>query len=349
MTMPTDFTMTRADWPALLGGARHAELLAAAYRQKCAVLGRRVGLRGLIECGNVCAKDCFYCGIRRSNPHVTRYQMAADEILASAAWAAEHGYGSIVLQSGEIESEAHTALIEDVLRRLHARWGDTLGITLSLGEQTPEVYRRWRAAGAHRYLLRIETSNPELYARLHPADHAWTRRVACLRALKDIGYITGTGVMIGLPGQTLEDLAADIDFFCAADVDMIGMGPYLPHPETPLARAARPDFPPLETTLRMIALVRLVRPDVNIAATTALQVLAPDGREQGLRAGANVVMPNVTPSRYRGDYLLYPGKPCTHDSSEFCRACLARRIASVGEEIAWGARVDPLHARGGHT
>ncbi|MBQ8125434.1 MAG: radical SAM protein, partial [Kiritimatiellae bacterium] len=208
-----------------------AQLYAAAYRVKLACCGRGVAVRGLVECGNVCAKDCYYCGIRKSNARLTRYQLAADEIAAAAEEAAALGYASLVIQSGEIESDAHTAFIEDVLRRLAPL---NLGVTLSLGEQTEDVYRRWRAAGATRYLLRIETSNPKLYAALHPADHSWARRVDCLRALRRCDYQVGTGVMCALPGQTLEDLADDIRFYGEMDIDMIGMGPYIPHPDTPL-------------------------------------------------------------------------------------------------------------------
>lgn len=329
----------------LLSADDWRELRERAYAQKCALLGRKVAVRGLIECSNICAKNCLYCGIRRDNTAIVRYRMTAGEIVETASWAAEHNYGSVVIQSGEVQSEEFTATIEAVLRTLHARFGDTLGITLSLGEQSAGTYRRWLAAGAHRYLLRIETSNPSLYAQIHPTGHSWSRRVECLRTLKELGYITGTGVMIGLPGQTLDDLARDLDFFRREDVDMIGMGPYLPHPGTPLAARSRPDsFDAFTTTLKMIALARLALKDVNIAATTALQACAPDGREQGILCGANVIMPNVTPQRYRAEYLLYPNKPCTKDSSEYCRDCIERRIRAIGETIAWGERRDPLHA-----
>ena len=252
-----------------LSAADARELMAAAYRQKCSLQGRTVALRGLVECSNVCAKNCLYCGIRRGNAKVRRYRMSADEIVEAASWAAENGYGSVVLQAGEIQSEENALFYEQILGRLHARFGESLGITLSLGEQSPETYRRWRRAGAHRYLLRIETSNPELYARLHPAGHSWAARLECLRSLRDAGFIVGTGVMIGVPGQTPADLAGDIAFFRDEGVDMIGMGPYLPHPDTPLAAGATAvAAPAFELTLRMIALARLVIPEANIASTT---------------------------------------------------------------------------------
>ena len=323
-------------------------LMRRAYAVKTSVWGRRVALRGLVEFSNVCSKNCLYCGIRRGNPDVVRYRMDEGEIFSAVEWAAENRYGSVVLQSGEMTSEENASFVERVVSRIHGRFGDTLGITLSLGEQSEDTYRRWRAAGAHRYLLRIESSNPDLYARIHPADHSWHNRLNCLRTLRNVGFIVGTGVMIGLPGQTTEDLAADVVFFRDEGVDMIGMGPYLVHPGTPLAaKAPRQDRKTLlELTLRMIAATRLTIPDANIASTTALQAIDSEGREKGLLAGANVIMPNVTPLKYRGEYLLYPDKPCLGEESELCRGCLERRVKSIGEEIAWGERGDPLHFTG---
>ena len=320
-----------------------------AYETKVSTWGRRVALRGLVEFSNVCEKNCLYCGIRRGNASVVRYRMDEGEIVDAVAWAAKNRYGSVVLQSGEIATEANTAFVERVLQRIRERFGDSLGVTLSLGEQSEETYRRWKDAGAHRYLLRIETSNPELYARIHPTDHSWQARLQCLRTLKRLGFITGTGVMIGLPGQEIEDLARDVVFFRDEGVDMVGMGPYLVHPGTPLAEDPASRVEPkrlLELTLRMIAATRLTIPDANIAATTALQAIDPEGREKGLLAGANVVMPNVTPLKYRGEYILYPNKPCIGEESELCRGCLERRVRSIGEEIAWGERGDPIHFRG---
>lgn len=316
-----------------------AALFDAAYGVKRAACGCGVAVRGLVEAGNVCAKDCFYCGIRRSNASVARYALTADEIVAAGEEAKALGYASLVIQSGETESEAHTRFIEDVLHRLAPL---DLGITLSLGEQTEEVYARWREAGAARYLLRIETSNPALYARLHPASCDWTRRVACLHALRRTGYQVGTGVMCGLPGQTAADLAADIRFFAEADVDMIGMGPYIPHPDTPLGKDAPAEDPAarLARGLKMIAVTRLYLHDVNIAASTALQALAADGRERGIRAGANVLMPNLTDPRRRAAYRLYAGKPCGDETSAGHRDALARRLAAFGEHLLYGTRGD---------
>ena len=218
-------------------------------------------------------------------------------------------------------------------------------MTLSLGEQDRRTYERWREAGAHRYLLRIETANPDLYAKLHPTGHSFTRRVQCLRELKDLGYQLGTGVMIGLPFQTLEHLSDDILFFENMEIDMIGMGPYVVHDATPLADAAagfdkQRNF---ELALKMIALVRMQLRDVNIAATTALQALHPQGRELGLQAGANVIMPIITHKKYRELYQLYKDKPCVNEQAEQCKGCLENRIASINEEIAYHEWGDPPH------
>ena len=317
-------------------------LHARAYAVKDEVVGRRVSMRGLIEAGNVCAKDCRYCGIRRSNMKVARYRLSKEEIVSCARFAAESGYGSVVIQSGEIEGEEHTRFIEAVLRAIAPL---QLGVTLSLGEQSEEAYRCWHDAGATRYLLRIETSNPDLYAAIHPPSCSFVRRVECLRALRRCGYQVGTGVMVGLPGQTLEDLARDIVFFRDIDADMIGMGPYIPHPDTPLAAEAR-DWSAeraLRLGLNMIAAARIALRDVNIAAATALQALDPLGREKGLLAGANVVMPNITDVKYRAQYKLYAGKPCLDESAVLCRSCLQRRIKSIGETVLWGVPGDSAH------
>lgn len=332
---------------ALLTTENTDELFAAAYAEKCARFGKRVALRGLVEFSNFCGKNCFYCGIRGGNHAVARYRMSEDEILAAARWAYEANYGSVVLQSGEIVGEENTAFVERILKRIHAEFGDSFGITLSLGEQEEETYRRWFAAGAHRYLLRIETSNPTLYAKLHPENHSWKVRRDCLRTLKRLGYIVGSGVMIGFPGQRKEDLASDIAFFKDEDLDMIGMGPFIPHPDAPLGAGMEmtADWKrsQVELTLRMIAATRLLLKDVNIAATTALQALDPVGREKGIKAGANVMMPNVTPMGYRRDYRLYADKPCLDENADMCRGCLERRLAAIGETIDYGKRNDSPH------
>jgi biotin synthase len=317
------------------------KLYDAAYAQKLKNVGSKVYFRGIIEFSNICAKDCLYCGIRRSNKNVKRYTVSMDEILESAQFAYDQGYGSIVLQSGEREDKAFTDLVEDILKRIKKIGDGALGITLSVGEQTEEVYRRWFEAGAHRYLLRIETTNEELYKKLHPEDHSFKRREDCLNSLNKLGYQVGTGVMTGLPGQTVEDLADDILFFEKQGVHMIGMGPFIPHEDTPLAESdpQKSKEERLETGLKMIAVTRLHLKNVNIASTTALQALSSTGRELGLKAGANIIMPNLTDTKYRADYQLYNDKPCINENAGMCRGCLEMRVRSVGEEIgynAWG-------------
>lgn len=336
--------LNRGELTELLVNCGPEALFHAAYEVKLRHIGKRVSLRGLIEMGNLCSKDCLYCGIRKSNHNTTRFQLDGDAVLRMAKWAYDAHYGSIAIQSGEIESEAHTQMIEDLLRKIAALTNGELGVTLSLGEQTEDVYRRWRDAGAHRYLLRIEESNPALYAKIHPAGHDYARRSACLDLLRKLDYQVGSGVMIGLPGQTAEDLANNILFFAEKDLDMIGMGPWLPHPDTPIGKdfADTPEFrkKQLDLGLRMIALTRLHLHNVNIAATTALQTLAPDGREQGLLAGANVIMPNVTDTQYRANYQLYTGKPSLDENSDETRQKLTESIRAIGEEIIWGRRGD---------
>ena len=281
------------------------ESLFAAARE----VKRRVGKdetlpRGLVECSNICAKDCLYCGIRKSNAACPRYRLAEDDVFACVAEARRRGYPAVAFQAGEIESEANTVYYERLLAACKG-----LEVTLSLGEQTEAVYRRWKDAGALRYLIRIETSNRELYARLHPADCSYDRRVECIRTLKRLGYVTGTGVMIGLPGQTVPMLADDIVFFGEMNVDMVGMGPYLEHPAAPLFAKPDGEAARLGLALKMIAVTRLYLHGVNIVAATALEALDPaGGREKGLAAGANVVMPVLTPEDARRAYDLYPGK-----------------------------------------
>ncbi len=329
-------------------------LYRAAYRVKERFAGRKVYFRGLIEISNICSKNCYYCGIRRDNRKVQRYRMTDEEILHAACWAESHEFGSVVLQSGERSDPAFTDWIVSLLRRIHAATGGDengkrgrLGVTLALGEQPEETYRKWFEAGAQRYLLRIEASDPELYAKLHPADHSYGKRLDCLRTLQKIGYQTGTGVMIGLPHQTVRNLADDLLFFRDNDIDMIGMGPYLIHEDTPLAREF-PDFQfkkahQLEMGLKMIAAARLLLKDVNIASTTALQALRPDGRELGLLAGANVIMPNITDARYRESYRLYEGKPGVQDGPEDSLGPLRESVEKLGETIAFGEHGDPEH------
>ena len=338
--------LSKEEMAKLLGATQREEveaLSSAARELKRRIFGNRVAIRGIVEIGNRCSKDCFYCGIRASNKSICRYSLSVDDIERMAARNAELGYKSIVIQGGEMESEANTRFIEDVLRRIEKY---SLGVTLSLGEQEFDVYKRWKDAGAHRYLLRIESSSRELYSRIHPCGYSWDRRVNCLKDLRKCGYQVGTGTMSSLPWQTLDDLAGDIAFFGEVDADMIGMGPYIPHPETPLAASdtRRTGKERLLLALNMISVTRLYLHDVNIASTTALEALAPDGREQGILAGANVVMPNVTDVEYRAGYQLYSGKPGLSEASFASKSRLDANLAAIGEVIDYSSRGDSPHS-----
>lgn len=323
------------------------QLFHAAYGLKLRYTGKMVSIRGLIEMGNVCAKDCFYCGIRKSNPNVERFQLDREAVLRMSRWAWKHNFGSIVMQSGEMESEEHTAFVESLLRDITNMCNGELGITLSLGEQPEETLRRWKNAGAHRYLLRIESSSEEIYRAIHPKNHSFARRVECLKILRKLDYQVGSGVMIGLPGQSAAQLAGDIEFFRKMDLDMIGMGPFLPHHDTPMGKNV--DFSEnfrrqqLELGLKMISAVRLQLHNTNIASTTALEALRNDGRELGLLAGANVIMPNITDPEYRKNYKLYENKPAVNESSDDSIRELTRKVAAIGEEINWNKRGDSPH------
>ena len=311
-------------------------------------LGNKVYFRGLIEYSNLCSKNCFYCGIRRDSRSVGRYTMTDDEVLEAAEFAFKSRYGSVVIQSGERTDEAFAAKMEFLVRQIKKLSNGELGITLSLGEQSRDTYRRWYEAGAHRYLLRVETSDRKLYSKIHPDDnlHGYESRIEALRLIKEVGFQTGTGVMIGLPGQTVKNLADDLLFLKKLDVDMVGMGPYIESEDTPMyaqkdtliPRAQR-----FELALKMIAVLRQLMPDINIAATTAMQALDPLGREKAVKAGANIVMPNLTPVKYRKSYQLYDGKPCLDEDAAKCTGCLSARIRSAGAEVGLGEWGDSTH------
>ncbi len=343
-------SFTKEDLTALLHseGEEMMLLFARANEIREQFTGKRIFFRGLIELSNICEKDCLYCGIRKSNSNVHRYSLTDKEILDAARFAYENHYGSIVLQSGEIATKAFAKRIEKLLLQIKSMTNDKLGITLSLGEQDPEVYLRWFEAGAHRYLLRIETTNENLFHRIHPDNdlHDFKHRLDCLYSIRKIGYQTGTGVMIGLPFQTVEDLSADLLFFRDFDIDMAGMGPYIEHSETPLYQykdllLSLPQR--FNLALKMIATLRVLMKDINIAAATALQVIDPIGREKALRAGANVIMPNITPVNYRKDYRLYENKPCLDEEAVQCQSCLESRINAGGNEIGFDDWGDSKH------
>ncbi len=325
------------------------QLRQAAFDLTTDLLGNEVYYRGIVEFSNICALDCYYCGIRASNERIDRYCLTMDEVVENALWCGEVGYGSTVLQSGERSNPEFVDYVEECLSEIKKRsksekLPDGLGITLSVGEQSLDTYKRFFAAGAHRYLLRIETTNPDLFAQLHPESQSLDERMDCLGYLKEAGFQVGTGVMIGIPGQTLEDLANDILFFKERDVDMIGMGPYITSPGGAMSeRGMMEKDALLQLAFNMIAVTRLVLRDTNIAATTALQALMPTGREVGISYGANVTMPNLTPTELRKSYQLYEGKPCLDEGRADCRGCLQKRVESVGRTVGWDAWGDSLH------
>jgi biotin synthase len=345
--------MTRAEiiaWLRETDETRLAELWRAADDDRTRHVGGEVHLRGLIELSNYCVRMCGYCGLRAANRRLKRYRMSEGEILACVCKAVEYGYGTVVLQSGE-DPGIETRWMADLVRRIKVE--TPLAVTLSLGERGDDELAVWRDAGADRYLLRFETSNGRLYRRIHPARPG-TRsdRVAILRALGRLGYEVGSGVMIGIPGQTYDDLARDVELFRTLDLDMIGVGPYLIHPHTPLGNGQDPrvavegqQVPNNELmTYKAVALSRLVCPRAYIPSTTALATLNRDsGRELGLVRGANVLMPNLTPPAYRRLYEIYPDKACIGETSDACHRCTAARIHALGRESGVGRGDSPNH------
>ncbi len=329
-------------------GDQQKLLFAKAKEVKEREVGKKVYYRGLVEFSNICSKNCYYCGIRKGNGNVERFNLTDKQIIDAALFAHESNYGSFVLQGGEISSPAFTQRIEDILKEIKTLTKGELGITISLGEQSDETYKRWFDAGAHRYLLRIEASNKELYAKLHPNNdlHSYKRRLECLKSLQKAGYQTGTGVMIALPFQTVEHLADDIIFMCDFDIDMVGMGPYIEHEDTPLYKHKNGLMPLIgrfDLALRMIATLRIVMPDINIAAATAMQAIDPIGREKAVRVGANIIMPNITPGKYRNNYNLYNNKPCVDEEPQDCVQCLDVRIRLADAFIGYGEWGDSKH------
>jgi len=323
-------------------------IFAKAASIKNEFVGKKVYYRGLIEFSNICDKNCLYCGIRAGNKSTTRYQVQESEVIEAASYAWKNRYGSLVIQSGERSDAEFVDRIENLVNQIKTLSSGELGITLSMGEQTEETYRRWFEAGAHRYLLRIEVSNPILYGNYHPRNkkHDYQTRLDCLHLLRNIGYQVGSGVMIGLPFQTPEDLADDLIFFRENDIDMVGMGPYIEHENTPMYRYKDQLLPRLERfnlSLRMVAILRIMMKDINIAATTAMQAIDPLGREKAIKVGANIIMPNLTPTKYRQDYLLYEDKPCVDEDAEECRRCLEARIHLAGGEVGYGEWGDSRH------
>lgn len=329
-------------------GDERTALLKRSQETKLKEVGKKVYFRGLVEFSNICSKDCLYCGIRKGNEKVVRYEASDEQILEACRFAWENRFASVVLQSGELSSPAFVNRVDTLLKKIKKLSNNELGITLSCGEQSKETFLRWKESGAHRYLLRIESSNRDLYYKIHPenAHHSFEKRIESLQFLKETGYQVGTGVMVGLPFQTFEDLANDLLFFKELDIDMCGMGPYIEHEDTPLYQhknTLKTRQERFDLTLNMIAVLRLLMPDINIAAATALQAIDPAGREKALAIGANVIMPNLTPCEYREEYKLYEDKPCLDEDAELCRNCLEARIEMAGAEIGYGEWGDSKH------
>jgi len=326
------------DWLKEEDGGRLEELWRQADGVRKEKVGDAVHLRGLVEISNYCSRLCWYCGIRAENQKIERYRMTKDEIMECVRQAVEFGYGTVVLQSGE-DWGITAQWIEDVVRTIKEK--TPLAVTLSLGERDEEELKAWRAAGADRYLLRFETSNRALYEKIHPhLAGKVSDRFAILRKLKNLGYEVGSGVMIGIPGQRYEDLADDIEMFEKLDLDMIGVGPFIAHPDTPLGREkpVEGQVPNTELmTYKVVALTRIACPQANIPSTTALATLnLAEGRELGLCRGANVVMPNLTPVKYRSKYEIYPAKACIRETAKECHNCMKRRIISIGRTVGTG-------------
>lgn len=319
------------------GGDEARQVLAAADRLRAETVGAGVHLRGLIEFSNYCRNNCLYCGLRRDNRQVVRYRMKPAEIIAAAEHGARLGYRTVVLQSGE--DPAYSG--ETMAAIIRAIKGFGLVVTLSIGEREPWEYELWREAGAERYLMRHETADPALYGRLHPGQ-SLERRVALLKVLKGLDYQVGTGFMVGLPGQEGRTLYADLELALELEAEMVGIGPFIPHPATPLGREPGGT---VELTCLMVALTRLALPYALIPATTALGSIDPSGREAALRSGANVVMPNLTPQKYRPDYQIYPNKICLGEEAVACRGCITRRIESLGRKVADDPGHNPLWLR----
>ncbi|HEY9857456.1 MAG TPA: [FeFe] hydrogenase H-cluster radical SAM maturase HydE [Stenomitos sp.] len=316
------------------------ELFRVADRIRRKYMGDWVHLRGLIEFSNVCRRHCEYCGLRAGNRAIDRYRMSLEEILECVRMADRMGIRSVVLQSGE-DPWYTVERLEELIRAVKAT--AQVAVTLSIGERSREDYRRLRRAGADRYLLKHETADEGLYRSLHP-DSRFRDRLRCLLDLIAEDFQVGSGCMVGLPGQTTRMLAQDVILFRELELDMIGIGPFLPSPHTPLWNAAPGT---VELTLKMVAVTRLVTKNAHMPATTALTTLDPLGREKAWQAGANVVMPLLTPIRYREQYQIYPDRACLRDDPEHCMGCLALRVASVGRWIFPGCGDSvkhPVHA-----
>lgn len=291
-------------------------------------VGDEVHLRGLIEFSNICKRTCKYCGLRCENKEIDRYRIEPDDIIFYAQKAVDMGYKTIVLQSGEDEYYSREILCK-IIKGIKTL---DVALTLSIGERSFDDYKAFKDCGADRYLIRIETTDKELYKKMHP-HMSFENRVRCLKDLGKLGYEVGTGCLVGLPGQTIESLANDIFFFKEINADMVGIGPFIAHPHTPLKDCLNGDF---TLALKVMALTRILLKNINIPATTAMETLNQNGRIIALQSGANVVMPNVTTTEYRAKYEIYPNKICINENPSQCFNCVSGKIRSIGRSVSTG-------------
>lgn len=328
-----EHTLTKGEFITLIKerDEENASYLASLAREEAVkIYGNGVFPRGLVEFTNYCKNNCYYCGIQGSNQHANRYRLSKDEILSACENGYQLGYRSFVLQGGEDPHYSDDIMVP-IVSEIRKRYQDC-AITLSLGERSKESYQKLYDAGADRYLLRHEAATPELYQKLHPESLSLENRIQCLWNLKEIGYAVGTGFMVGAPYQTVENLVDDLLFIQKLDPKMVGIGPFVPHHDTKFK-----DYPSgtVELTTYLTSILRLMNPHLLLPATTALGTIDPRGREKGILAGANVVMPNLSPVAVRKDYSLYDNKICTGEEAAECAGCLGRRLASIDYELVF--------------
>ena len=328
-----EHTLTRGEFITLIKerDEENASYLASLAREEAVkIYGNGVFPRGLVEFTNYCKNNCYYCGIQGSNQHANRYRLSKDEILSACENGYQLGYRSFVLQGGEDPHYSDDVMVP-IVSEIRKRYQDC-AITLSLGERSKESYQKLYDAGADRYLLRHEAATPELYQKLHPESLSLENRIQCLWNLKEIGYAVGTGFMVGAPYQTVENLVDDLLFIQKLDPQMVGIGPFVPHHDTKFK-----DYPSgtVELTTYLTSILRLMNPHLLLPATTALGTIDPRGREKGILAGANVVMPNLSPVAVRKDYSLYDNKICTGEEAAECAGCLGRRLASIDYQLVF--------------
>lgn len=330
-TLAEEHSLSLSDYVYLIENrcAEAARLLAGlAVKIRKEIYGNAVFVRGLIEISNICKNDCLYCGIRRSNKECDRYRLTPEQILACADEGYALGFRTFVLQGGE-DGYFTDDVLCDIVQKIKEKY-PTCAVTLSMGERSAESYRRLRGAGADRYLLRHETADREHYRKLHPEEMSFEHRMQCLRDLREIGYQVGCGFMVGSPYQTSATLAKDLKLIETFRPDMCGIGPFIPHQNTPFREEPAGT---VELTCYLLSIIRLIHPPVLLPSTTALGTIDPRGREKGIQAGANVVMPNLSPVSVRKKYELYDNKICTGEESAQCKNCLNQRMLSVGYEI----------------